>query len=60
MARWGLDQRSFKALDVPFTVPAGSRLAWYSAAAVLAAAVLGPLAVELAQHAGPRVRRACG
>ena len=59
-ARWGLDQPSFKALDVPFTVPAGSRLIWYSLAAVLAAAVLGPLAVELAQLAGPRVRRACG
>ena len=59
-ARWGLDQPSFKALDVPFTVPAGSRLVWYSLAAVVAAAVLGPLAVELAQRAGPRVRRACG
>ena len=59
-ARWGLDQPSFKALDVPFTVPAGSRLIWYSLAAVLASAVLGPLAVELAQLAGPRVRRACG
>jgi O-antigen ligase len=60
VARWALDQPSFKALDVPFTVPAGSRLVWYSAAAVLAAAAIGPLAVELAQHAGPRVRRACG
>jgi hypothetical protein len=60
VARWGLDQRSFKALDVPFTVPAGSRLVWYSLAAVLAAAVLGPLAVELAQYAGPRVRQVLG
>ena len=59
-ARWGLDQPSFKALDVPFTVAAGSRLVWYAAAAVLASAVAGPLAVELAQLAGPRVRRACG
>src|SRR4029079_15178560 len=50
-ARWGLDQPSFKALDVPFTVPAGSHLVWYSLAAVVAAAVLGPLAVELAQRA---------
>ncbi len=60
VARWGLDLHSFKALDVPFTVPAGSRLTWYSAAAVLAAALLGPAAVELAERAGPRVRRACG
>ncbi|MDX6628756.1 MAG: hypothetical protein QOH00_1002 [Gaiellales bacterium] len=60
VARWGLDQRSFRALDVPFTVPAGARLVWYAAAAVAAAAVLGPLAVELAQRAGQRVRRACG
>jgi len=59
VARWGLDQRSFKSLDVPFTVPAGSRLVWYSAIAVLAAAVVGPLAVELAQRAGPRLRRWC-
>jgi tetratricopeptide (TPR) repeat protein len=60
VARWGLDLRSFRALDVPFTVPAGSRLIWYSAAAVLAAVLAGPLAVELAQRAGERVRRACG
>ena len=60
VARWGLDQPSFKALAVPFTVPAGSRLVWYAAAAVLAAAVLGPLAVELAQYAGQPLRRACG
>jgi tetratricopeptide repeat protein len=60
VARWALDLRSFKALDVPFTVPAGSRLIWYSALAVLAAALVGPLAVELAQRAGERVRRACG
>jgi Tetratricopeptide repeat len=60
VARWGLDQRSFKALDVPFTVPAGTRLLWYAAAAVVAAALLGPLAVEGAQRAGPGVRRICG
>jgi O-Antigen ligase len=60
VARWGLDLPSFKALAVPFTVPAGTRLVWYAAAAVLASAVAGPLAVELAQFAGPRVRRACG
>ena len=60
VARWGLDQRSFKALDAPFTVPAGTRLLWYAAAAVIAAALLGPLAVELAQRAGPGVRRICG
>jgi O-Antigen ligase len=60
VARWGLGLPSFKALDVPFTVPAGSRLAWYSLAAVLAAAVLGPVAVELAQRAGPRLRRSLG
>ncbi|MDX6618065.1 MAG: hypothetical protein QOK36_451, partial [Gaiellales bacterium] len=60
VARWGLDQRSFKALDVPFTVPAGTRLVWYTVAAVLASALLGPLAVELAQRAGPGVRRICG
>ena len=59
-ARWGLDQPSFKALDVPFTVAAGSHLVWDAAAAVLASPVVGPLAVELAQLAGPRVRRACG
>jgi O-antigen ligase len=60
VARWGIDLPSFKALDAPFTVPAGSRLIWYSAAAVLAAALAGPLAVELAQRAGERTRRACG
>jgi hypothetical protein len=60
VARWGLGLRSFKALDVPFTVPAGSRLIWYSAAAVVAAALAGPLAVELVQRAGERARRACG
>ncbi len=60
VARWGVDLASFKALDAPFTVPAGSRLVWYAAAAVIASALLGPLAVEVAQHAGERVRRACG
>ena len=60
VARWGIDLRSFKALDAPFTVPAGDRLVWYSAAAVLAAAILGPLAVELAQGADERMRRICG
>ncbi|MDX6562756.1 MAG: hypothetical protein QOD65_2570 [Gaiellales bacterium] len=60
VARWGIHLRSFKALDAPFTVPAGDRLVWYSAAAVAAAAILGPLAVELAQHADERVRRICG
>jgi O-antigen ligase len=60
VARWGLDLRSFQALDAPFTVPAGTRLVWYSAAAVIASAVLGPLAVELAQRAGPRERKAFG
>ncbi|MDX6486342.1 MAG: hypothetical protein QOF43_1495, partial [Gaiellaceae bacterium] len=60
VARWGLHLRSFEALDAPFTVPAGTRLLWYSAAAVVAAALLGPLAVELAQRAGPGVRRICG
>ncbi len=54
-ARWGLDQPSFKALDVPFTVPAGSRLVWYSARGRAGGGVLGPLAVELAQRAA----RAC-
>ena len=60
VARWGLDLQSFKALDAPFTVPAGTRLVWYCAAAVVAAALAGPLAVELAQRAGERTRRACG
>ncbi len=59
VARWGVGLDSFKALDAPFTVPAGSHLVWYSAAAVIAAALLGPLAVEIAQHADARVRRAC-
>ena len=43
VARWGLDLHSFKALDVPFTVPAGSSLTLYCALAVIAAALLGPL-----------------
>jgi O-antigen ligase len=60
VARWGLARHSFKALDAPFTVPAGTRLLWYTAAAVLAAALLGPLAVEGAQRAGPAIRRLCG
>ncbi|HET6174337.1 MAG TPA: O-antigen ligase family protein [Gaiellales bacterium] len=60
VARWGLDQPSFKALDVPFTVPAGSSLLWYSVGAVLGAALLAPAAVELAQYAGPRIRRGLG
>ena len=60
VARWGLDLRSFQALDAPFTVPAGTKLVWLSAAAVIAAMILGPLAVELAQRAGPRERRAFG
>ena len=52
---------SFSALDAPFTVPAGVRLVWYSAAAVVAAGgVLGPLAVELAKRADERERRICG
>ena len=59
VARWGLDLDSFKALDVPFTVPAGTDLTLYSALAVVAAALLGPLAVELAQRAGPGARRIC-
>jgi tetratricopeptide (TPR) repeat protein len=60
VAHWGLEQRSFKALAVPFTVPAGTRLTVYATLAVLAAALLGTLAVELAQRAGPRERRAFG
>ena len=60
VARWGVGLRSFTELDAPFTVPAGDRLIWYSLAAVVAAAIAGPLAVELAQHAGERVRRICG
>jgi O-antigen ligase len=60
VTRWGLGLHSFKALDAPFTVPAGTRLLWYSAAAVIASALLGPLAVELAQRAGPRLRRGFG
>jgi O-antigen ligase len=60
VAHWGLDLESFKALDVPFTVPAGSRLTLYAAIAVIAAALLGPLAVELAQRAGPGARRIFG
>src|SRR4029078_9624510 len=46
-ARWGLDQPSFKALDVPFTVPAGSRLVWYSLAARGAGAALCARALAL-------------
>jgi hypothetical protein len=60
VARWGLDLESFKALDVPFTVPAGSRLTLYCTLAVIAAALLGPLAVEFAQRAGPAARRIFG
>ena len=60
VTRWGLALHSFKALEAPFTVPAGTRLLWYSAAAVIAAALLGPLAVEVAQRAGPSARRGCG
>ena len=60
VARWALDLHSFKALDVPFTVPAGSRLTLYCALAVVAAALLGPLAVELAQRANPTARRIFG
>jgi hypothetical protein len=60
VARWGLALHSFKALDAPFTVAAGTSLLWYTAAAVIASALLGPLAVEIAQRAGPRVRRGCG
>ncbi|HEY3613278.1 MAG TPA: hypothetical protein VGK92_06205 [Gaiellales bacterium] len=59
-ARWGIGLHSFTALDAPFTVPAGTRLLWYCAAAVVAAALLGPLAVELAQRAGPGARRIFG
>lgn len=60
VARWGVGLKSFEQLDPPFTVPAGDRLIWYSLAAVVAAAIAGPLAVEFAQHAGERVRRLCG
>jgi O-antigen ligase len=60
VARWGLALHSFKTLDVPFTVPAGTRLTVYAALAVIAAAILGPLAVELAQRAGSRARRIFG
>ncbi len=60
VGRWGVGLKSFTELDAPFTVPAGDRLIWYSVAAVVVAAIAGPLAVELAQHAGERARRIFG